>query len=205
MQVLKKPTRWSQWEEDDGELPELPWKKTTSCAAPPDLDDENHAQAAYMAPVAASPPMMKPKSYATVAKASVVAAARPQPAAVPKRRVAASMPPAHLKPSATACTLAADKVTHAYGNTHECVLLPSCCYTYRNLTISSSPRRQPRTRPSSALRETRCEIHDGIPTAHIHAGSCTSALHTAPAQPLQPSLSSRSGALRSPSGRISLS
>ena len=47
MQVLKRPTRWSQWEEDDDELPELPWKKVTSCAAPPGLDDENHAQAAY--------------------------------------------------------------------------------------------------------------------------------------------------------------
>ena len=78
MQALKKPTRWARWEEeDDGELPELPWKKATSCAAPPDLDDENHAQAAYKAPVSASPPMMKPKSYATVAKASVVAAAPP--------------------------------------------------------------------------------------------------------------------------------
>ena len=53
MQALKKPTRWARWEEeDDGELPELPWKKAASCAAPPDLDDE------------------KPKSYATVAKAS---------------------------------------------------------------------------------------------------------------------------------------
>ena len=124
MQVLKKPTPWSRWEEeDDGELPELPWKKATSCAAPPDLDDENHAQAAYEAPVSASPPVMKPKSYATVAKASVVAAARPQPAAVPKRRVAASMPSADLKPSATAGKLAADKVTHAHGmctNDHVC-------------------------------------------------------------------------------------
>ena len=91
MQVLKKPTPWARWEEeDDGELPELPWKKVTSCAAPPDVDDGNHAQAAYKAPVSAPPPVMKPKSYATVAKASVVAAARPQPAAVPKRRVAAS-------------------------------------------------------------------------------------------------------------------
>ena len=116
MQVLKKPTRWSRWEEeDDGELPELPWKKVTSCAALPGLDDGNHAQAACKAPVSASPPVMKPKSYATVAKASVVAAARPQPAAVPKRRVAASMPSADLKPSATACKLAADKVTRAHG------------------------------------------------------------------------------------------
>ena len=116
MQALKKPTRWARWEEeDDGELPELPWKKATSCAAPPDLEDENHAEAAYEAPVSASPPVMKPKSHATVAKASVVAAARPQPAAAPKLRVAASMPPANLKPSATACKLAADKVTHAHG------------------------------------------------------------------------------------------
>ena len=114
--VLKKPTPWSRWEEeDDGELPELPWKKVTSCAAPPDLDDENHAQAAYKAPVSASPPVTKPKSYATVAKSSVVAAAPTQPAAVPKLRVAASMPSADLKPSATACKLAADKVTHAHG------------------------------------------------------------------------------------------
>ena len=114
MQVLKKPTRWSQWEEDDdGELPELPWKKATSCATPPDLEDENHAQAACKFPASASPPVMKPKSYATVAKASVVAAARPQPAAAPKLRVAASMPAADLKPPATACKLAADKVTHA--------------------------------------------------------------------------------------------
>ena len=128
MQVLKRPTRWSQWEEDDDELPELPWKKATSCAAPPDLDDENHAQAAYKAPVSASPPVMKPKSYATVAKASVVAAARPQPAAAPKLRVAASMPSADLKPSATACKLAADKVTHAHGMCTNVprVLLPSC-------------------------------------------------------------------------------
>ena len=116
MQALKKPTRWARWEEeDDGELPELPWKKVTSCAALPDLDDGNHARAAYTAPVSASPPVMKPKSYATVAKASVVAAARPQPAAVPKRLVAASMPSADLKPPATACKLAADKVTHAHG------------------------------------------------------------------------------------------
>ena len=116
MQVLKKPTPWARWEEDDDcELPELPWKKVTSCAALPGLDDGNHAQAAHKAPVAASPPVMKPKSYATVAKASVVAAARTQPAAVSKRRVAASMPSADLKPSATACKLAADKVTHAHG------------------------------------------------------------------------------------------
>lgn len=115
MQVLKKPTPWARWDEDDDELPELPWKKVTSCAAPPDLDDENHAQAACKAPVSAFPPTMKPKSYATVAKASVVAAARPQPAAAPKLRVAASMPPADLEPSATACKLAADKVTHAHG------------------------------------------------------------------------------------------
>ena len=100
MQVLKKPTPWARWEEDDDcELPELPWKKVTSCAALPGLDDGNHAQAAHKAPVAASPPVMKPKSYATVAKASVVAAAPPQPAAAPKLRVAASMPSADLKPS----------------------------------------------------------------------------------------------------------
>ena len=127
MQVLKNPTRWSQWEEDDdGELPELPWKKVTACAAPPDLDDENHAQAAYKARVSASPPVMKPKSYATVAKASVVAAARPQPAAVPKLRVAASMPSADLKPSATACKLAADKVTHAHGTCAQ--MRHVCCF-----------------------------------------------------------------------------
>ena len=126
MQVLKKPTRWSRWEEeDDGELPELPWKKVTSCAALPGLDDGNHAQAAHKAPVAASPPVMKPKSYATVAKASVVAAAPPQPAAVPKLRVAASMPSADLKPSATACKLAADKVTHAHGMCAQ--LCQVCC------------------------------------------------------------------------------
>ena len=59
MQALKKPTRWSQWEEDDDELPELPWKKATSCTAPPDLGDENHAQAAFEAPVSTSPPVMK--------------------------------------------------------------------------------------------------------------------------------------------------
>ena len=114
MQVLKK---------DDDELPELPWKEATSCAAPPDLDDGNHAQAAHKAPVSASPPVMKPKSYATVAKASVVAAARPQPAAVPKRRVAASMPSADLKPPATACKLAADKVTHELDSS-KCTM---CC------------------------------------------------------------------------------
>ena len=132
MQVLKKPTRWSRWEEeDDGELPELPWKKVTSCAALPGLDDGDHAQAAYKAPVSASPPVMKPKSYATVAKASVVAAAPPQPAAVPKLRVAASMPSADLKPPATACKLAADKVTHAHGMCTNAprVLLPSCVCT----------------------------------------------------------------------------
>ena len=132
--VLKKPTPWSRWEEeDDGELPDLPWKKVTSCAALPDLDDENHAQAAYKAPVSVvSPPMIKPKSYATVAKASVVTAARPQPAAVPKLGVAASMPSADLKPPATACTLAADKVTHAHGMCTNVprVLLPSCCSTH---------------------------------------------------------------------------
>ena len=115
VQVLKKPMRWSRWEEDDdGELPELPWKKVKSCAALPGVDDENNAQAAYEARVAASPPMMKPKSHASVAKASVVAAALSQPAAAPKQRVAASMPSADLKPSATACKLAADKVTHAH-------------------------------------------------------------------------------------------
>ena len=112
MQALKKPMRWARWEEeDDGELP---WKKATSCATPPDLEDENHAQAACKFPASASPPMMKPKSYATVAKASVAAAARPQPAAAPKLRVAASMPSADLKPSATACKLEADKVTRAH-------------------------------------------------------------------------------------------
>ena len=128
MQVLKKPTPWSQREEDDDELPELPWKKVTSCAAPPDLVDENHAQAAYKVPASSSPPMMNPKSYATVAKASVVAAARPQPAAGPKLRVAALMPSADLKPSAAACKLAADKVTHAHGMCTNAprVLLPSC-------------------------------------------------------------------------------
>ena len=75
--------------------------------------------------------MMKPKSYATVAKASVVAAARPQPAAVPKLRVAASMPSVDLKPPATACKLAADKVTHAHGMCTNAprVLLPSCYCT----------------------------------------------------------------------------
>ena len=87
MQVLKKPTRWSRWEEDDdGELPELPWKKVKSCATLPGVD---HAQTAYKAPVSASLPVMKPKSYANVAKASVVAGAPPQHAAVPKLRVAA--------------------------------------------------------------------------------------------------------------------
>ena len=115
LEVLKKPTPWARWEEDDdGELPELPWKKATSCAALPDLDDEKYAQAAYKAPASASPPMMKPKSHASVAKASVVAAALSQPAAAPKQRVAASMPSADLKPSATACKLAADKVTRAH-------------------------------------------------------------------------------------------
>ena len=128
--VLKKPTPWARWEEDDdAELPELPWKKVTSCAALSDLDDGNHAQTAYMAPVSAY--MIKPKSYATVAKASVVAAARRKPAAVPKLRVAASMPSADLKPSATACKLAADKVTHAHGMCTNVprVLLPSCFCT----------------------------------------------------------------------------
>ena len=132
MQVLKRPTRWARWEEDDDDLPELPWKKATSCAAPPGQDDENHAQTAYEAPVSAPPPVMKPKSYATVAKASVVAAARTQPAAVPKRRAAASMPLAGLEPSVTACKLAADKVTHAHGMCTNVprVLLPSCCSTH---------------------------------------------------------------------------
>ena len=65
--------------------------------------------------------MVKPKSHATVAKASAVAAAPPQTAAAPKQRVAASMPSADLKPSATACKLAADKVTHAHGM---CISVP---------------------------------------------------------------------------------
>ena len=41
------------------------------------------------------------------------------------------MPPADLKPSATACKLAADKVTHAHGMCTNVprVLLPSCCCT----------------------------------------------------------------------------
>ena len=138
MQVLKKAAPWARWEEeDDGELPELPWKKATSCAAPPDLDDENHAQAAYEAPVSASPPVMKPKSYATVAKASVVAAARPQPAAIPKLRVAASMPSADLKPPTTACKLAADKVTHAHGMCAQCAMCAASKLLFHTLSMTT--------------------------------------------------------------------
>ena len=134
MQVLKKATPWARWEEeDDGELPELPWKKAASCAALPDLEDGNHAHAAYKAPVSVvSPPMIKPKSYATVAKASVVTAARPQPAAVPKLRVAASMPSADLKPSATAGKPAAHKVNACTWHVHKCATcaaFPNCCCT----------------------------------------------------------------------------
>ena len=153
----------------------MPWKKATSCAAPPDLDDENHAQAAYSAPVSASPPVMKPKSYASVAKASVVAAARPQPAAAPKRRVAASMPPADLKPSATACKLAADKVTHAYGNTHECAASKLLLHVDHPLSMTAhtgtgrSLRRPEHTHARGHHR--RCGRHGAratmVHTAHI--------------------------------------
>ena len=138
------------------------------------MDDEIHAQAAYKDPVSASPPVMKPKSYATVAKALVVAAARPQPAAVPKRRVAASMPSADLKPiTATACKLAVDKVMHAHGKAHECatrVLFPSCAFARGPHTIYDHTQElddifvaQNTTthEPTSALRETRCESHGG--------------------------------------------
>ena len=52
MQVLKKPRPWAQWEEEDDELPELPWKKATSWAASPDLDDGNHAQTMPVLPLA---------------------------------------------------------------------------------------------------------------------------------------------------------
>ena len=41
-------------------------------------------------------------------------------------------------------------------------------FSSRPETISSSPRRQPRTRPSSALRETRCASHDVVPTSHTY-------------------------------------
>ena len=110
MQVLES-TLASQSKEEDKEddLPELPW--VTSATALPDgtdLDDKNNVQTVTrVKPPLPSPPMMKPKSYAAVAKPSVVTAAAPQPAAVPKLSVAASVTSTDLKP-ATASKLAAD-------------------------------------------------------------------------------------------------
>jgi|SouAtlMetagenome_1021521.scaffolds.fasta_scaffold25901_3 hypothetical protein len=113
----------SQFEEDDDDLPDIPWKKLT--AALPDganLNDKNHIQTADKA-VAASPPTMKPKSYATVAKASVVAAAAPEPAVVPRLCAAASMPSTDLKPSTTASEIATDTASLKVNIcTHACAL-----------------------------------------------------------------------------------
>ena len=123
MQVPESASTSRFEEEDDDDLPDIPWKKLT--AALPDganLNDKNHIQTADKA-VAASPPTMKPKSYATVAKASVVAAAAPEPAVVPRLCAAASMPSTDLKPSTTASEIATDTASLKVNIcTHACAL-----------------------------------------------------------------------------------
>ena len=63
-------------EDDDDDLPELPWKKVASAAALSDctdLDDENQVQTADKA-MAASPAVMHPIAAAPIAAAAVTAA-----------------------------------------------------------------------------------------------------------------------------------
>ena len=86
-------------------------KAVCSNTLEPSAAPEAESTAAALGPelpcAAASPAVMTPTSYAAVAKASVVTAAAPQPAAVPKLSVAASVTSTDLKP-ATASKLAAD-------------------------------------------------------------------------------------------------
>ena len=110
MQVSESAST-SQFEEEDDDLPDIPWKKLTAALSDhTDLNDKNHVQTADKA-VAASPPTMKPKSYVTVTKASVVAAAAPEPAVIPRLCASATMPSNGLNPSATACKKLAANTT----------------------------------------------------------------------------------------------
>ena len=126
MQVPESASTWSRFEEDDDDLPDIPWKKLTAALSDrTDLNDKNHVQTTADKAVAASPPTMNPKSYITVTNASVVAAAAPEPAVVPRLCVSATMLSNGLNPSATACKKLAARVsicmcicTHVHVHVH---------------------------------------------------------------------------------------
>ena len=129
MQVSESAST-SQFEEEDDDLPDIPWKKLTAALSDhTDLNDKNHVQTADKA-VAASPPTMKPKSYVTVTKASVVAAAAPEPAVIPRLCASATMPSNGLNPSATACKKLAADTTPLKVSICMCTLIHYLCTMY---------------------------------------------------------------------------
>ena len=124
MQVPESASTSRFEEEDDDDLPDIPWKKLTAALSDrTDLNDKNHVQTTADKAVAASPPTMNPKSYVTVTKPPVVAAAAPEPAVVPRLCASATVPSNGLNPSATACKKLAANTTLLKVSIFMCIFI----------------------------------------------------------------------------------
>ena len=131
MQVPESASTWSRFEEEDDDLPDIPWKKLTAALSDrTDLNDKNHVQTTADKAVAASPPTMNPKSYVTVTKPPVVAAAAPEPAVVPRLCASATVPSNGLNPSATACKKLAADTTPLKVSICMCTCIHYLCTMY---------------------------------------------------------------------------
>ena len=131
MQVPESASTSRFEEEDDDDLPDIPWKKLTAALSDrTDLNDKNHVQTTADKAVAASPPTMNPKSYVTVTKPPVVAAAAPEPAVVPRLCASATVPSKGLNPSATACKKLAADTTPLKVSICMCTLIHYLCTMY---------------------------------------------------------------------------
>ena len=137
MQVPESASTSRFEEEDDDDLPDIPWKKLTAALSDrTDLNDKNHVQTTADKAVAASPPTMNPKSYVTVTKPPVVAAAAPEPAVVPRLCASATVPSNGLNPSATACKKLAADTTPLKVSIRMCTCIHYLCFACALHTLS---------------------------------------------------------------------